>query len=193
MSPTLPYRSAGVEVTAEEARIGGTIYSVAQMASVSLETSPANTGCLWLFVWTGIPISLIAGVLTFTTMSERAITGQEEWAAWAILTACGIGAVLLANNAINTAKPTCVVRLAVSSGEVEALVTREKPAAEALVAALREAMRQYAAGSPPERPAAVADVAQAQSANDSTKECPQCAETVKARAKICRFCRHEFD
>ena len=26
-----------------------------------------------------------------------------------------------------------------------------------------------------------------------TKECPMCAETVKARAKICRFCRHEFE
>ena len=26
-----------------------------------------------------------------------------------------------------------------------------------------------------------------------TKECPMCAETVKQKAKICRFCRHEFD
>ena len=26
-----------------------------------------------------------------------------------------------------------------------------------------------------------------------TKECPMCAETVKAKAKICRFCRHEFE
>ena len=26
-----------------------------------------------------------------------------------------------------------------------------------------------------------------------TKECPMCAETVKARAKICRFCSHEFE
>jgi hypothetical protein len=30
-----------------------------------------------------------------------------------------------------------------------------------------------------------------QSAND-TKECPRCAETVKAKAKICRFCNYEF-
>ena len=28
---------------------------------------------------------------------------------------------------------------------------------------------------------------------ESDKECPQCAEMVKARAKICRFCRHVFD
>ena len=26
-----------------------------------------------------------------------------------------------------------------------------------------------------------------------TKECPMCAETVKAKAKICRFCKHEFE
>jgi hypothetical protein len=25
------------------------------------------------------------------------------------------------------------------------------------------------------------------------KECPMCAETVKARAKICRYCNHEFE
>lgn len=29
--------------------------------------------------------------------------------------------------------------------------------------------------------------------SDDTKECPMCAETVKAKAKICRFCKHEFD
>ncbi|WHH57183.1 zinc ribbon domain-containing protein [Petroclostridium sp. X23] len=26
-----------------------------------------------------------------------------------------------------------------------------------------------------------------------TKECPQCAETVKAKAKICRFCNYKFE
>jgi hypothetical protein len=27
---------------------------------------------------------------------------------------------------------------------------------------------------------------------EATKVCPQCAETVKAAAKICHFCRYEF-
>lgn len=26
-----------------------------------------------------------------------------------------------------------------------------------------------------------------------TKECPQCAEIVKAKAKICRFCNYKFE
>jgi hypothetical protein len=26
----------------------------------------------------------------------------------------------------------------------------------------------------------------------ATKDCPMCAETVKAEAKICRYCRHQF-
>jgi hypothetical protein len=32
-----------------------------------------------------------------------------------------------------------------------------------------------------------------ESAAGSTKTCPMCAEQVKAAAKICRFCRHQFE
>ena len=31
------------------------------------------------------------------------------------------------------------------------------------------------------------------SALQDEKECPMCAETVKAKAKICRYCKHVFD
>ena len=31
------------------------------------------------------------------------------------------------------------------------------------------------------------------SESQDTKECPMCAETVKAKAKICRFCGYKFD
>jgi hypothetical protein len=29
--------------------------------------------------------------------------------------------------------------------------------------------------------------------SEATKSCPRCAETVKAAAKVCRFCQHEFE
>jgi hypothetical protein len=28
--------------------------------------------------------------------------------------------------------------------------------------------------------------------SDQSKECPQCAESVKMKAKVCRFCKHDF-
>lgn len=31
------------------------------------------------------------------------------------------------------------------------------------------------------------------STENDTKECPQCAETIKAKAKVCRFCNYRFD
>ncbi|WP_284645707.1 zinc ribbon domain-containing protein [Paenibacillus silviterrae] len=34
---------------------------------------------------------------------------------------------------------------------------------------------------------------QSAAATDDNKECPQCAETIKAKAKICRFCNYKFD
>lgn len=34
---------------------------------------------------------------------------------------------------------------------------------------------------------------QSESALPATKRCPECAEEVQAAAKICRFCRYEFD
>jgi hypothetical protein len=29
--------------------------------------------------------------------------------------------------------------------------------------------------------------------DEQTKVCPDCAESVKAAARVCRFCRYEFD
>jgi hypothetical protein len=37
------------------------------------------------------------------------------------------------------------------------------------------------------------EIAVSRAANEPTKKCPRCAESVKAAALVCRFCNHEFD
>lgn len=42
-------------------------------------------------------------------------------------------------------------------------------------------------------PAVIAAVAQSPSVNSDTRECPHCAEIIKAAAKLCRFCKSEVE
>ncbi len=62
-----------------------------------------------------------------------------------------------------------------------------KPAqiAEQLQVALDQARQSTASAPPPSE--------QKAPAGPDEKECPMCAETVKARAKICRFCGYKFE
>ena len=74
---------------------------------------------------------------------------------------------------------------AIEIRESEAQI-REKQAA----VALREARRSLATSAPPpERPVQSRPVSTVHSA---TKRCPQCAEDVKADAKVCRYCGYEW-
>jgi hypothetical protein len=41
--------------------------------------------------------------------------------------------------------------------------------------------------------AAAGATGRADPADGASKKCPDCAELVQADAKICRFCRHQFD
>ncbi|MBI3890265.1 MAG: hypothetical protein HY303_01895 [Candidatus Wallbacteria bacterium] len=68
--------------------------------------------------------------------------------------------------------------------------TSREAAPRAPAHAEHNAAPQGAAGHrPPDRGPIVLDL----DAATDTKECPMCAETVRAKAKICRYCRHEFD
>jgi hypothetical protein len=62
---------------------------------------------------------------------------------------------------------------------------RSRDDAETLAAALTEAIAVRTAPKRTEAPAADQD-------QSDTKVCPDCAERIKAAARVCRFCRYEF-
>ena len=68
---------------------------------------------------------------------------------------------------------------------------RKEPSAPPAIASKSERMaRQPVRFSP--QPAPAERFVQPEAAAD-TKACPECAETVKAAAKVCRFCGYRFD
>ena len=131
---------------------------------------------------------------------------MEAWgrfdAAWfwcAMLVGVAVGGWSIRRAAarrIREARPFFTIYLTLSSGEVDALKTKDQRQAESLVAALREAIGRHAVRPPPAPQTSVESPAIPEEAEPEdtpgTKECPMCAELVKARARICRYCRHEF-
>lgn len=135
----------------------------------------------WLFFW--IVCAVVAGIVA-SNKNRLALA----WALWTLLLSPLLLLILLALPAKAPPAPSAVaskaerlarqpVRFGGSSGGPTASRSHDK---------IDAALKARAGASPPER------FGQPEAPPD-TKTCPECAETVKAAAKLCRFCGHRFD
>ncbi|GGG06948.1 zinc ribbon domain-containing protein [Paenibacillus aceti] len=80
--------------------------------------------------------------------------------------------------------------------EIDALrdeIIREHKHYEALIDETKSNYEQHMLNQQELITSEVESLKQYNNSGNDTKECPQCAEIVKARAKICRFCNYKFE
>jgi multisubunit Na+/H+ antiporter MnhG subunit len=175
MSRAEIYRSGDVVVTATLVEISGTTYAVSSIGSVKVIELPKKGGSGAVL---GVIVAVLASVIAFVAFVSRQ-TGLA-------LFFFAVMILLLVPFAryIGRAKAYALV-LATASGDRQALLSQDQP----YLWQVRQAVESAMAAAREVRPAA--DLRRS-IGNPIEKNCPRCAESVKAAAVVCRFCGYEF-
>lgn len=179
----LIYRDGSIEITEELVRVGATSYAVPTINSVSSGKAPIGVGRI-----------LLAGLGALIVLFSFAFfqTGSPGGG----LVVLAIGAAMIWPAVSRFLSHT--LELSTSSGAMTALMSRDADYIAKIRQEILKGMSAARAVKPaadyqPPRPKPIesAPAADATAAGD-TMTCPECAETIKAAAKVCRYCGHRL-
>ncbi|WP_448187906.1 DUF6232 family protein [Azospirillum sp. sgz301742] len=165
------YSDRTVTITPSLVVIDGTTYAVSTINSVKVTAAPSSLTFFKV-------ILAIAGVLA--VLFSFAVFNTGGGAAGLVFLIPGILAVLPTVSAMKE-PARFILFLATSSGERQALIGEDRGYLFTIRGHVEKAM------------ASAREVKSAPPPPADTKECPRCAETIKAAAKACRFCGYEFE
>ncbi|NUB13035.1 hypothetical protein GAY28_10105 [Azospirillum brasilense] len=164
------YSDEHVSITPTLAVIEGTTYAVQTINSIRVvEQKPKGIWVKGLMVALGAPVGFLA--------ASEIRNGYPEAGLILLLAAC----IAMAPGVIAALKPKrYTLLLRTSSGEMDAITGQDKRYLEQLRLCLEVAI------------ASAVEVRPVGLAAANAKDCPRCAETIKAAATACRFCGYEF-
>ncbi|MBP2311868.1 DUF6232 family protein [Azospirillum soli] len=165
------YTDHKVTITPTLAVIDGTTYAIQTINSISVQKLPGGFGLMHFIM---IALGVAAVLLSFGGFQSR-----DTGPAFVVLF---IGIALIVPGARAAGRESGYsLTLATSSGDRQALISKDS----AYLGTLRRYLEAAIASAREVKPAAALAA--------DTKDCPRCAETIKAAAKACRFCGYEYD
>ncbi len=165
------YRDSKIEITEELIRVGTSTYAVPAINTVMVEPPPSLVfAAIWAVIDIGLVFSglllMAVGLLLFGLI----MLGFAAYCVW---------------YTSRVLRRLHTLKIAMSSGKATVLRDRSDEYLAKIGSEILTAMRAARAAKPDADDQPVAR-------DGDTMFCPECAETIKAAAKICRFCRHRL-